>query len=497
MPSVFRIKSLSIREGFFVSKFDFSDRCTLVHSDGANSVGKTTLLRCILYAFGEAASSTSGLDFSKLEFKVHIAKDDGDLICLRAGDMIKIMRAGGPPRVFAASSELDSVRKAIWGFDSRFVRENYLGAVFIDQDKGWTLLNRGKVTSGIPFNIEQLIDGLSGERGLALFEREKGLNGKIKRYKTVASVVDAKKSIDCRLEGLDAPDLGSKNAKMSSLQVERASLVRRRREVRRVIEDNERFAQYVEDMRLRVDVGKGDPIVVKRANLVGWSDDSAYHETELGILSRDIAELDSQIESLKAEVSGDKALFSVASSIDDVEKQISQLSIDGEAVSSTLESLNKERKQVREESKKLLSSGNEVYDFLSDKVYGFAERLGVGAVYLEDTGGLLTKSVKKKSGTSRQLLVAAYRLGYAVAIERFANIRVPLIIDSPKNGEMSRNNFELLASLLREEFPDWQVIIASIDPTGFQPDKDVLIKKRLMENSEMIVDIEAWEREGL
>ena len=152
-----------------------------------------------------------------------------------------------------------------------------------------------------------------------------------------------------------------------------------------------------------------------------------------------------------------------------------------------------ERKKVRSELKELLSSGNEVYGFLSDAVYDLASKLGVGDVYLKDTNGLLTNSVKEKSGTSRQLLVASFRLGYARAIERFAGVRVPLIIDSPKNGEMSRENFELLESLLRDGFADWQVIIASIDSVGFRPDKEILIERRLMESGEPVSDIEAWE----
>lgn len=494
MPSTCRIKSLSIREGMQASDFAFSDHCTLIHSGGMNSVGKTTLLRCILYALGEDASSTSGLDFSKLEFRVRFARDGEELVCLRSGDILRVVGGDGARHVFSIKGEVDSIRHLIWGFDSRLVRENYLGAVFIDQDKGWTLLNRGKVTSGIPFKIEKFIDGLSGERGLELSMREKGLNDKIERYKVVMGVVDARKSVESRREGLDAPDLGAKRAMLSGMEVERAALMKRRRAVRRVVEDNERFVRYVEDMGLRVSVGEGEPVVIKRDNLVGWGDASAYHEAELGILSGDIAKIDAQIADVKAEMSGDESLFRVASSIEGVERQIAQLSIDGNAIESTLEELKVERKKVRNELKELLSSGNEVCDFLSNAVYGLASKLGVGDVYLKDTNGLLTNSVKEKSGTSRQLLVAAFRLGYARAIERFAGVRVPLIIDSPKNGEMSRESFELLESLLRDEFADWQVIIASIYSAGFRPDKEILIERRLMENGKPVADIEAWER---
>ncbi len=495
MASIFRIKSLSIREGFLASKFDFSERLTLVHSEGRNSVGKTTLLRCLLFALGEDAASTARLDFSKLELKIRVARDDGDLCCLRSGDMLKVYRPDGVCGVFSVANETDSIRKFIWGFDSRLVRENYLGAVFIDQDKGWTLFNRGKVTSGIPFNIEKFIDGLSGEPALRLSAKENSLDNKIKRYQTVMSVVDAKRDIACRQEGVDAPDLSSKRARLSSLQVERNALAKRLRSVKRAVKDNERFVQYVEDMGLRVKIGGEESVVIKRDNLVGWSDSMAYQEVELSILARDIAELDRQIDDVKINMAGDEALFNVVSSIDDVERRIAQLSVDGNAIVSTMDELKKERKSIRDRIKEVLSSGNEVFDFLSDTVYSLAQKMHVGECYLEDANGLLTRSVKKKSGTSRQLLVAAFRLGYAKAIEHFCGVRVPLIIDSPKNGEMSKENFELLVSLLQDEFSDWQIIVASIDAAGFHPDGEILIKQTLMENAEPITDIEAWERE--
>lgn len=41
------------------------------------------------------------------------------------------------------------------------VVNNLLGAIYIDPDKGWTLLNREEVIGGIPFNIEELIEELT------------------------------------------------------------------------------------------------------------------------------------------------------------------------------------------------------------------------------------------------------------------------------------------------------------------------------------------------
>ena len=38
-----------------------------------------------------------------------------------------------------------------------------IGAIYLEQDKGWTLLNRGKVIGNISFNVRDLLIGLSSE----------------------------------------------------------------------------------------------------------------------------------------------------------------------------------------------------------------------------------------------------------------------------------------------------------------------------------------------
>ena len=75
-----RIKSLALRLGFSVVKFDFDpNRWTVVHSKN-NNVGKTTLLRGILYGMGENIPSTSQLKFEGLETRLDLINDAGEYI---------------------------------------------------------------------------------------------------------------------------------------------------------------------------------------------------------------------------------------------------------------------------------------------------------------------------------------------------------------------------------------------------------------------------------
>ena len=154
MPSICIINSLSIREGMYHKTFQFKNGLNLIQSNGKNSVGKTTLMRSLLYALGEPVAGTIQFKFAKHEFRVALQVGDRSIVGLRSGNKYRIDYEGLGCDIFVLPYQLNEIRKAIWGFQSEQVLANYLGAMFIDQDKGWSLLNRGKVTSDIGFNIE-------------------------------------------------------------------------------------------------------------------------------------------------------------------------------------------------------------------------------------------------------------------------------------------------------------------------------------------------------
>lgn len=51
---------------------------------------------------------------------------------------------------------------------------------------------------------------------------------------------------------------------------------------------------------------------------------------------------------------------------------------------------------------------------------------------------------------------------YIKAVEREADINLPIIIDSPRSSELDEMNSKLMMNLLTQEFSDHQIIVASI-----------------------------------
>ena len=61
------------------------------------------------------------------------------------------------------------------------------------------------------------------------------------------------------------------------------------------------------------------------------------------------------------------------------------------------------------------------------------------------------------------------------------NIKLPIILDSPRGKEVDDANIQKMMSILMRDFPDNQIIIASIYNYDFDNPKVIKIKERLME----------------
>lgn len=280
---------------------------------------------------------------------------------------------------------------------------------------------------------------------------------------------------------------------LSRLRVERNALQRRANSVKKAISENERFAAYIENLGLRITVSPDVEIAVTKENLAGFEDSVGYQIAELSAMLASIKAKDAEISDLEYKIKGDSVLFSVAESIDDAERQIAQLNIRKDAFEKAVDSLKEERSDKKRQRSELLANGNEVADFLAETIAGYCEQLGIESDYYSDSKGIFTYKLKDKSGTRRLLLVLAFRLGYAKAIERYCGIRLPFIVDSPRSGEIDEDNFRRMMSLIQRELHGWQIVVASIGEVGVEPASCIVIKEKMLEDSCMVDDIGQWE----
>ena len=75
----------------------------------------------------------------------------------------------------------------------------------------------------------------------------------------------------------------------------------------------------------------------------------------------------------------------------------------------------------------------------------------------------------------------AFRLAYIVEIEKHLGIKLPIILDSPSGKEVDQANIQLMVNILKRDFADNQIIIASIFQYDFETVNVIEINNRLIE----------------
>ncbi|MER2006409.1 MAG: hypothetical protein ABS939_03065, partial [Psychrobacillus sp.] len=138
--------------------FEFDEK-NLIFSQ-TNSVGKSTLLRLLFFSLGYSVPGTKKFKFYDCYTKVLIKKDTSVIEIERTKDIVKLTIDNKYSNQFIIPQQECELLSLIWGTENTSILKNILGAIYFDQEKGWTLLNRGKVIGNIQFNIDELIRGL-------------------------------------------------------------------------------------------------------------------------------------------------------------------------------------------------------------------------------------------------------------------------------------------------------------------------------------------------
>ncbi|MED9969338.1 MAG: hypothetical protein UFA98_04915 [Ruminococcus sp.] len=199
------IKSIRIKEGLFSRFIEFSDNANLIHSK-QNSKGKTTLLRFLLYSLGYNIPNTRKIKFERCEVETVIYTEKiGEVTLSRTANSHIVLSANDDRTTYVLPEQQNELQSVLFGTDNADILENLLGAFYVDQEKGWTLLNRGVVIGSIHFNIEELIRGLSGRDCTALIQQEAKLSRELGKYKQMFSVAKYQETIEAE-EGTLAID---------------------------------------------------------------------------------------------------------------------------------------------------------------------------------------------------------------------------------------------------------------------------------------------------
>ncbi len=460
------IKNLKLREGIFSRCFTFLTTNNLIYSV-ENSQGKTTLLRFLLYALGYPVPSTKGIDFANCETEIELITDYNEKIKIfRHNYDLEVRLKKQEIKSFVLPNDFDKVLMIIFKNKNVELIENILGAMFIDQDKGWTLLNKGYVIGHYSFDVRGLVRGLAGINAQDLNWDIRKLENNIQRYKKLYDVAKYHDEIQEKAGSISTSGYTEENMELNSLKVEKERLTHDLKRVVRIIHDNKEFKKYVEDMSLTVQSPNGEEFPLKIEN-VKWYDDSfEFMKNKKNDLVNHIKDINNKINSREKNIKdSDKQLelMSVEDMITDFDKKLANISISQETVKDQLVILNREKRKKKNQLHNLThysEKANSIIISMFNDYRKYIEALGINSEKTKDF--VFTKDLKSLTGAQLHKIVFAFRLMYIKAVEREADINLPIIIDSPRSSELDEMNSKLMMNLLTQEFSDHQIIVASI-----------------------------------
>ncbi len=461
-----KIKSIYISQGLFCTERFFEPGFNLIFSE-KNGTGKTTLMRCILYGFGYAVPGTKKFKIEACSIKVVLEKDDGSLVTLNRNtfDSIELIE-GDTQYSYALPVQVNELHEKIYGTDNEDIINNLLGAIYADQEKGWTLLNRGKAIAGVHFNIDELIRGLSGRDCADILLRKKKVEENLKKYKQILNIAEYRESIASTGGSLTRDSYNRERLlQLDQFRVERDAIKKEIKRLDENIKNNKKTIELIDDMKLVIRMDSGEEICVTRDMVVGATDSIDLLQAKKKLLIPRLERILKEIETLELEIKEEEqqlSLFPTESLADVFDRKMTDVDISPVDVKRVIGDLEKERKALGDQISQFTNDSNDVTQSMIKTVQKYMGELGDSEAEKMTWRYLFTSNLKELSGAVLHKTVFSFRLAYIIEIEKALGIKLPILLDSPKGKEIDDINIGKMMQILQRDFPDNQIIIASI-----------------------------------
>lgn len=484
------IESLSIEYEGEIKQFEFKSN-NLIYSE-KNSVGKSTLLRLIFFSLGYAVPGTKKLKFKKCITRLKFQRDNYKIVIHRSNDIVKVIINDGVSEIFSIPSQEYQLLSLIWGTENICILKNILGAIYFDQEKGWTLLNRGKVIGNIPFNVEELVRGLAEKDVSSLIAEKKVTQIELNKYLHLERTLEYKNQLTSGKNILLYPDHHSElQARLDELKLEESDIQKEIKSMNDAKKDNYNFLKYIENMKITIrDPDTSKRIPVSKETIEYFDENQEYLKTRLKIEKIKLAQLKEKIDILEQQIAEGHSLFNLKTEIERFDAQVAKFSFDYKGIQNIIVELKNRVKEIDEKIKVATYSNNEIIVNMESNIKRYLKRLGAEEFLEENGKDLFTTDLKSLSGAVLHKMVFAYKMSYIKELEKILNYKLPIVLDSPSGRELDPINIEETFKILSEDFNSNQLIIASIfEYRNNSENLNVIkIKKRLLEDSKLTIE---------
>ena len=485
------IHKIELTEGINYSCDELKNGFNLFTSNNENSVGKSTYCRLIFHSLGFSIPATEGINFDKIHSKIYLIERGKSFIISREGKILIVeIDNEGFSQKYKLPEDHISFLSFLFACENIRIIKNLLGLMYIDQEKGWTLLNRGKVIGNNRFSIDELISGLKNIDCEKLFNKRDLLEAQIEKYSSLINIGTIKEQYykeNNNLEIINPVDEIKKD--IASIQLEIDSLNRKRKQIDAVISQDKAFFEYIESMNLYFQTDDGNIRITR--DRIENSTNIEYLLAHKSILNNDIFCLEKKksklVSNYEKVIYGQQNLFDENIDVD-VEKgvniQLSSLNLDINSIKKLLEEKKQEFKKINHEIKDKIRYNNEFVTAISDNFIKNAKVLGVEKSISHKEDYIFTDDLKSRTGAIFQKLIIAYKVAVLQVVEKFLNTKLLFVMDSPKSKELDDKNTRLMMNFLKNNLTNNQIFVFTIfneESLFIEFDKVITINSRAIE----------------
>lgn len=457
-----KIKSVYIKRGLEERKVEFTEKMNLIYSK-ENSKGKTTLLRLILYGFGYNIPATDGIKtFDDFYIKIEYKNNDKDYVLERNDKFINYY-LDNKTITYVVPEQINELHSMIFGIADPMILNNLLAIYYIDQEKGWTLLNRGNIIGKNRFNIEDFIAALSDKSITSINYELDSVRKEINKYKYLKSTVEYKKEVvaDNTFSYNKKEDLELYKQK-KLLELEEKEIKKDIIEINEIIDDNKKLIKYLEKLDIYIVISENKSIKVTEKNIENNSENNMYYNARKKELELKLAKVKKELSKIETEINSRNLLFNVKTVADEVNDMLENINIDERQVDKILDQLNKRKESLTRQLHGIIKNNNKYLESIFETIRDYSKELGIEKYIKDDYEFVLTNKLKGKSGKILTQTSFIFKIAYLKEIRRKYNIVLPIIIDSPRTNELTDEASTAMMKILERDYKEHQIIFASV-----------------------------------
>lgn len=433
-------------------EYNFEKKTLITSSNEENSKGKTSLLRFLLYALGYKIPHTDGMNIYKFKTTLILTMNGKQFELLRGDDMQYINNS-------PHNSDLPMI-STILKINSLSLSNALLGCYYIDQEKGWTLFNRGLVIGKINFNIERFLLSIKNDDSYKdLIIKSENLENEKNQIKKIEDILAGdyiyinEDDSSCEIDETSYKNFLEQRQELDSIRHNIYLKNKEKKELDMILKNNEEFIQKIEQFNIVIQHNKTD-ILVTRDNLKSFN------------LMTDILEMKRNEIILETDLlkNKEKKLFEILknnntfpnalnSALNNLKKNLSKID---------LEIIKKEKEST------ILKNKEEIIKHIQEPLEEFWEILkkilkdiGISEKYIQRKI-ILERKLAGISGAQRHKLSLAYKIALNLYVEKKFQIKLPFIIDSPLSGEVTQDMANKMLNICEYFLKDRQIIISSV-----------------------------------